>query len=71
MARSLTETLTEAARAAAEVSDWELDQEAWNLPRAQGGTVAQGADEDDVDAREGDPEQQEADSPALPPESTE
>ena len=30
----LSETLTEAARAAVEPSDWERDRVAWNLPRA-------------------------------------
>jgi hypothetical protein len=46
--RSLTETLDEAAQAAAQASDWERDQEAWNLPRAPGGTIASGADKDDA-----------------------
>lgn len=34
MTRSFTETLTDAARAAAQASTWERDQESWNLPRA-------------------------------------
>jgi hypothetical protein len=34
IARSLSETLAEAAHARVEASDWERDQEAWNLPRA-------------------------------------
>jgi hypothetical protein len=70
MARSLNETLTAAARAAVEANDWERDQEAWNLPRAQG-TIAQEAREDEPDAREGDPDKGEAHPPALPPEPTE
>ena len=48
MARSLTETLDEAAQAAVLAGDWERDQEAWNLPRAPGGTIASGADTDDA-----------------------
>ena len=48
MARSLTETLDEAAQAAVQASDWERDQVAWNLPRASGGTIASGSDEDDA-----------------------
>jgi hypothetical protein len=68
-ARSLTETLTEAARAAVEVSEWERDQEAWNLPRAQGGPIGQEVDDGEVDVAEGEPEQRE-DPPAIPPEPT-
>jgi hypothetical protein len=68
-ARSLTETLTEAARAAVEVSEWERDQEAWNLPRGQSGTIAPDVDEGEVDAAEGDLEQGE-DPTAIPPEPT-
>lgn len=48
MAQSLTETLDEAAQAAVPASDWERDQEAWNLPRVPGGTIAGGADTDDA-----------------------
>ena len=69
-ARSLTETLTEAARAAVEVSEWERDQEAWNLPRGQSGTIAPEVDEGEVDVVEGDPGQEE-DPTAIPPEQTE
>jgi hypothetical protein len=47
VARSLTETLDEAAQAAAQASDWERDQEAWNLPRATGGAIAS-EDKDDA-----------------------
>ena len=36
VARSVTETLDEAAQAAVQASDRERDQEAWNLPRAPG-----------------------------------
>jgi hypothetical protein len=32
--RTLPESLTDAARVAAERSDWERDREAWNLPRS-------------------------------------
>ena len=40
IARSLSETLTEAAHAAVEPSDWERDQLAWNLPIApRGGAI--------------------------------
>jgi hypothetical protein len=69
-ARSLSETLNEAAKTAVAVSNWELDQEAWNLPRVQSGTVAEEADQDAVDVREGDTKLRESDLPALPPEST-
>jgi hypothetical protein len=48
VARSRTERLDEAAQAAVQVSAWERDQKAWNLPRASGGAIASGADEDDA-----------------------
>jgi hypothetical protein len=48
VARSLTETLDDAAQAAVEAGDRERDEEAWNLPRAPGGTTANGADTDDA-----------------------
>lgn len=70
-ARSLTETLTEAARAAVEVSHWERDQEAWNLPRAQGGTIARGPGKDEPDAGESDLGVQGEDPPSISPETTE
>jgi hypothetical protein len=71
VAQSLTETLTEAARAAAEESDWERDREAWNLPRAHAGTIDQEPDEDDVDVADTGPEKRRSDPPATPPRSTE
>jgi hypothetical protein len=40
IARSLSETLAEAAHAAVEPSDWERDRVAWNLPRAPRGAIA-------------------------------
>jgi hypothetical protein len=40
IARSLSETLAEAAHAAVEPSDWERDRVAWNLPRAPQGATA-------------------------------
>ena len=40
MTQLLTETLTEAAQAAAKADHLERDREAWNLPRAPVGTVA-------------------------------
>lgn len=70
MAKSLTEALNEAARAAVEVSDLERDQEAWNLPRAPGESIARGADEDERGAQESDAGERGADSPARPPETT-
>lgn len=71
MAPSLTETLPEGARPPViEVSDWERDQEAWNLPRARRGAIARGADEHEHDARESDPGERAADPPPLSPETT-
>ena len=61
-AQSLTEALTEAARTAAEASNWERDQQAWNLPRAQGET---GPDEAENDAGKGEPGEP-GDAPRLP-----
>lgn len=69
VAKSLTEALNEAARAAVEVSDLERDQEAWNLPRAPRESIAR-ADEDEGDALESDAGERGADSPARPPETT-
>ena len=51
MARSLTETLDEAAQAAVQASDRERDQEAWNLPRASAGNLSSGAGKDDAAVR--------------------
>ena len=70
MARSLTETLTDAARQAVEASEWERDQNAWNLPRARGETSARGTDIDEDDARKGDPGER-GDPPATASEPTE
>ena len=66
------EARTAAARAAAEASDWERDREAWNLPRAQGGTIAPiaGEDEDEARAEDDDPEKQDASAPTPAPEPT-
>ena len=52
MARSPTEALSEEA---AEVTDWEREQEAWNLPRARSASVAGELDEDEGKAPGGDP----------------
>lgn len=68
-AQSLTETLTEAARAAMAVSEWERDQEAWNLPRAHGGTIAPDVEKAEADVAEGDREQRQ-DPPPIPPAPT-
>jgi hypothetical protein len=42
MTQSLTETLTEAAQAAAKADHSERDREAWNLPRARAETKLHG-----------------------------
>jgi hypothetical protein len=54
-----------------EVSDWERDQEAWNLPRAEGETTARGANGDEHNAGASDPDERGADPPATSPETTE
>jgi hypothetical protein len=66
VARSLTETLDEAAQAAVQASDSERDREAWNLPRAPGGTIASWADKDENKSGERDPGEQGPDLPASP-----
>lgn len=66
--RSLTKTLTEAARAAVQASDWERDRKAWNLPRAKDRTVPHAADQGQPGAGEG-PAQPGAEPPATPPET--
>jgi hypothetical protein len=66
VARSLNGTLTEAARAAVQASDWELDREAWNLPHAKDEAVPRPADPDDGGAAERHA-QPEGDKPATPP----
>lgn len=68
--QSLPEVLTEAARTAAQALDWERDQEAWNLPHAQGESLARGADTAEPDATEGDPGERGLDPPAISPETT-
>ena len=70
VARSLAETLTDAAREAVETSEWERDQEARNLPRADGGPA--GAVEDgETAAEEGVSEESRGDPPTIPPETAE
>jgi hypothetical protein len=49
MTQSLTETLAEAAQAAAKADHSERDREAWNLPRAPAETVLQGTYRDWLD----------------------
>ncbi len=66
MARSLTEALTETARAPVGVRDWERDQEAWNLPRARGGSLAREAGKAGVEPGEGDPGERGSDPPVAP-----
>jgi hypothetical protein len=72
MAPSVNEAPNAAARAAVEARDWERNREAWNLPRAQSGTIAPvaGEDEDKADAGDDDPETREATPPASPPGPT-
>jgi hypothetical protein len=68
VSQSLSEVLTDAARAARETSDWERDQEAWNLPRSIG--TEPRTEGDDSEARSA-PKEGEADSPDLRRDSTE
>jgi hypothetical protein len=49
MTQSLTETVTDAAQAAAKADHLERDREAWNLPRAQTETRLHGTDGDVLD----------------------
>jgi hypothetical protein len=49
MTHSLTETLAEAAQAAAKADHLERDREAWNLPRARAETRLHGTDRDVLD----------------------
>jgi len=49
MSGSVAETPTEAAKAATRAGNWERDQEAWNLPRAPGETISNGAGRDELD----------------------
>jgi len=49
MSGSVAETPTEAAKAATRAGNWERDQEAWNLPRAPGETISDGAGRDELD----------------------
>lgn len=71
VAQSLSRTLTEAARAAVQASDWERDQESWNLPRAPGVPIVSAPDQDGRNAGEGDPYEPGAEPPAISPETTE
>ena len=71
MAQFFAETLEEAAHIRVQATIWERDQEAWNLPRAPGGTIDRGADTDEVDASESDRGEQRAVPPAAAPRTTE
>ena len=71
MARSLAETLTDAAREAVETNEWERDQEARNLPRADGGPIRRAVEDGETDAEEGVSEEPRADPPVIPPETAE
>jgi hypothetical protein len=71
VARSLAETLTDAAREAVETSEWEREQEAWNPPRADERGIARAAGDGDTGAEEGVSEGPQADPPPLPPETAE
>jgi hypothetical protein len=71
MARSLTETLTEAAQSAVSTSNWERDQDAWNLPRAPGETIAPAGERDEPDVAKGAPGEPGAEPPAMSPDTTE
>ena len=71
MARSLAETLTDAAREAVETNEWERDQEARNLPRADGGPIRRAVADGETDAEEGVSEEPHADPPTIPPETAE
>ena len=71
MARSLAQTLTDAAREAVETSEWEREQEAWNPPRADERGIARAAGDGHTGAEEGVSERPQADPPPLPPETAE
>jgi hypothetical protein len=71
VARSLAETLTDAAREAVETSEWERDQEARDLPRADAGPIRRAVDDDETDAEEGVSEEPQADPPTIPPDTAE
>jgi hypothetical protein len=49
MTQSLTETLTEAAQAAAKAEHLERDRETWNLPRARGETASRATHRNGLD----------------------
>ena len=49
MTQLLTETVTEAAQAAAQAEHLERDREAWNLPRAPAEPVSPGTHRDGLD----------------------
>ena len=55
MARSPSDTLTEAAQAAAQDRDRERDQVAWNLPRSPKEAIGSGAEEQERDTGERHP----------------
>jgi len=67
----VSQARTAAARAADEAREWERDRKAWNLPRAQSGTITPIAREDEARAEDADLEKQDARPPASPPESIE
>jgi len=71
VARSLAETLTDAAREAVETSEWEREQEAWSPPRADERGIARAAGDGDTGAEEIAPEGPQADPPPIPPETAE
>ena len=66
MARSLAETPKKEERA----SDWERDQEAWNLPRAPGGAFARVTSKGEDDVRESDAPEPGASPSATAPATT-
>jgi len=69
VARSLAETLTDAAREAVETSEWEREQEARDLPRAD--AIRRAVEDGETDAEEGVSEEPQADPPTIPPETAE
>lgn len=69
MPQSLTEALADAARAAVETSDWERDQEAWNLPSGEGAKPSK--TDADNHADQATAAEREADSPDIGPGTTE
>jgi hypothetical protein len=64
-------SLGEAPNGAVQASVWERDQQAWNLPRAAAAPIAHGAYDGEHGTGEGDPGEQGAERPAMPPKATE